>query len=162
MQTRSHDPKKSSAPEAQLKRFISKFDRAHQALIHAVRTALRKRLPTANELAYDNYNFFVIGYGPTERPSDCIVSIAAGASGVGLCFIRGASLRDPKRILLGSGKQTRFIRLESAEVLARPEVEELTAAAVSQSNTPLPERGRGKLVIRSVSQKQRPRRKSAK
>ena len=52
---------------------------------------MRKRLPTANELVYDNYNFFVIGYSPTERPSDSIFSIAARANGVGLCFIYGAS-----------------------------------------------------------------------
>jgi hypothetical protein len=131
-------------------------------LIRAVRKALRKRFPTANELAYDNYNFFVIGYGPTERPSDCIVSMAAGANGVGLCFIRGARLPDPNKILLGSGNQTRFVRIESVNVLARPEIEAMLAAAVAQSKTPLPASGRGKLTIRSVSAKQRPRRRPAK
>jgi hypothetical protein len=55
---------------------------------------LRERFPTRTEFVYDNYNFFVIGYRPTERPSDSIVSIAAAANGVGLCFIRGASLPD--------------------------------------------------------------------
>lgn len=152
------------APEAerQLKRFVDKFEPKHQTLIRAVRKALRKRFPTANELAYDNYNFFVIGYSPTERPSDSIVSMAAGANGVGLCFIRGASLPDPKKILLGSGNQTRFIRLESSDVLARPEVEALVAAAIAQAKTPLKTAGRGKLIIRSVSAKQRPRRSSPK
>ncbi len=153
--------KKSSDAEKQLKRFIGKFEPAHQRVIRAVRAALRKRFPTANELAYDNYNFFVIGYGPTERPSDCIVSIAAAANGIGLCFIRGASLRDPRKILLGSGKQTRFIRLESADVLARPEVEALIAEAVAQARSPFPASGRGKLIIRSVSAKQRPRTSAA-
>jgi hypothetical protein len=124
-----------------------------------VRKALRKRLPAAWELAYDNYNFFVIGYSPTERPSDAIVSLTAGASGVGLCFIRGAALPDPAKILLGSGNQTRFIRLESASVLGRPDVEALLAAAVAQAKVPLRPRGRGVLVIRSVSRKQRPRRR---
>ncbi len=143
--------------EDKLKTFIKKFEPEHQALIRAVRKALRKRLPTANELAYDNYNFFVIG--PTERPSDCIVSMAAGANGVGLCFIHGARLHDPRKILLGSGNQTRFIRLESAELLTRPEVETLITAAVAQAKTPLPTTGRGKLIIRVVSAKQRPRRK---
>jgi hypothetical protein len=38
-----------------------------------VRSAVRKRFPTANELVWDNYNFFVIGYSPTERPTDSIV-----------------------------------------------------------------------------------------
>src|SRR4029434_2536002 len=66
--------------ETQLDDFIGKFEVGHQALIRSLRKALRKRFPTANELVYDNYNFFVIGYGPTERPSDCFVSIAAGAN----------------------------------------------------------------------------------
>lgn len=148
--------------EKQLRLFIAKFEPKHQALIRAVRKALRKRFPAANELAYDNYNFLAVGYSPTERPSDAIVSMAAGANGVNLCFVRGASLPDPKKILLGSGNQTRFIRIDSVEVLARPEVETLVAAAIAQSKAPLRPTGRGKLIIRSVSAKQRPRRRPTK
>jgi hypothetical protein len=124
-----------------------------------MRKVLRKRLPTANELVYDNYNFFVIGYCSTERPSDCILSIAAGASGVGLSFYHGATLPDPNKLLLGSGSQNRFIRIETAQALTRPGVEELIAAAIAQAKNPLPRSGNGKLVIRSISNKQRPRRK---
>jgi len=152
-------PSQTANAEKKLTTFINKFDPKHRSLIRSVRKELRKRFPTANELAYDNYNFFVIGYGPTERPSDCIVSIAAAASGVGLCFIHGASLSDPNRILLGEGNQTRFIRLESASRLHRPEVKALLAGAVAQSKIPLPASRSGKLIIRSVSKKQRPRRK---
>jgi hypothetical protein len=123
---------------------------------------VRKRFPTANELVWDNYNFLVIGYSPTERPTDSIVSIAARANGVGLCFIHGATLPDPKKLLLGAGKQTRFIRLESADVLSQPDVKALIAAAIDQAKTPLPASGRGKLIIRSIAAKQRPRRKPAK
>jgi hypothetical protein len=149
----------SPDPESQLNSFIDKFDARNQALIRALRKALRKRLPTANELVWDNYNFFVLSYGATERPSDCIVTIVAGASGVGLSFYRGATLPDPHKILLGSGTQNRFIRLESAETLARSEVEALIAAAIAQAPKPLPAGGKRKLIIRSVSAKQRPRRK---
>lgn len=148
--------------EKQLQTFIDKFEPKHQKLIRAVRRALRKRLPAAHELVYDNYNFFVIGYAPSERPTDSILSIAAGANGVGVCFIRGATLPDPHKILLGSGKQTRFIRIESAKVLASPEVEALIAAATAQSRTPVPATGKRKLIIRSVSAKQRPRRRPTK
>jgi hypothetical protein len=150
---------KSPDAERQLKGFIAKFEPRHQKLIRAVRKALRKRFPTAYELVYDNYNFFVIGYSPTERASDAIVSVAAGANGLGLCFIHGAALPDPKKILLGSGRQTRFIRLESAEVLMRPEVEALIRVAIARAKTPLPTSGRGELIIKSVSAKQRPRRR---
>jgi|SRR5436190_4164962 len=145
--------------ERQLKGFIAKFDPGHQRLIRAARKALRKRFPAANELVYDNYNFFVIGYGPTERPSDAFISIAAAANGVGLCFIRGATLPDPKKILSGSGKQTRFLRLVSAFVLDQPEVRTLLEIAPARGKVPLASAGKGKLIIRSVSKKQRPRRK---
>ena len=151
-------PARVTTPEARLRSFVAKFDARNQSLIRAVRRALRKRLPTATELVYDNYNFFVIGYSPTPRPSDSVLSIAAGANGVGLCFIQGARLPDPKRVLLGSGKQTRFIRLESAAMLERPDVKALVSAALSVAK-PMPASGRGPLIIRSVSAKQRPRRR---
>src|SRR5437868_4594187 len=145
--------------EKQLDGFIKKFDPDNQTLIVKVRKALQNRFPTAFELVYDNYNFFVIGYSPTERPSDAILSMAAAANGVGLCFLHGASLPDPKKILSGSGKQTRFVRLPSVDVLDQPEVDALIVAAVAQSKKPFPKTGRSQLVIRSVSKKQRPRRK---
>jgi hypothetical protein len=144
--------------ETQLKGFIDKFEPRHQALIRAVRKALRKRFAGAFELVYDNYNFFVIAYSPTERPSDVIVSMAAAANGMRLFFLRGTTLPDPKKILLGSGNQVRSIRLESVGVLARPEVEALIAAAIDQARGTLAG-GRGKLIIRAVSAKQRPRRR---
>lgn len=144
--------------EQQLAGFIKKFDSKNSVLIRSVRKALRKRLPTANELVYDNYNFFVIGYCSTERPSDCILSIAASANGVGLSFYHGATLPDPHRVLLGSGSQNRFIRIDSPAMLTRPEVKELIAAAIKQAKRPLLGSGRGKLIIRSISKKQKSRR----
>ena len=143
-----------------LRGFIAKFAPKDQALIRAVRSGLRKRLPTAFELVYDNYNFFVIGYGPTERPSDAVLSIAAGASGVGLCFIHGARLPDPDGILQGGGRQTRFVRLPTAATLEQPAVRTLIDLAVKRGKS-FPARGRGQLIIRSVSAKQRPRRRKA-
>jgi hypothetical protein len=151
----------SEDAEQQLARFIEKFETKHQILIRAVRKALHHRFPTAHELVYDNYNFFVIGYCPNERPSDCLFSIAAASNGVGICFTHGASLPDPEKILSGEGKQTRFLRLESAAVLDHPEVEAIFKSALERAKVPMPATGHGKLIIRSVSKKQRPRRKGA-
>ena len=147
--------------EQTLKTFIAKFDPANQKLIRGVRAAMRKRFPTANELVYDNYNFFVIGYGPSDRTSDCVFSIAAAANGVRLFLLQGAKLKDKHKILEGAGKQVRSIRVSSADVLKDPRVEDLIEAALALAPTPMPATGRGKLFIRSVSAKQRPRRKAA-
>ena len=119
---------------------------------------MRKRLPTALELVYDNYNFLAIGYSPTERASDCVVSLACGANGVSLSFYYGAKLPDPDGVLLGSGNQNRFVRLESVRTLAEPAVERLLAAALAQAKTPMPESGKTRTIVKSISAKQRPRR----
>jgi len=148
----------SETPEQQLEGFVAKFEPAVGKLIRECRSVMRKRFPTANELVYDNYNFFVIGYCTTERPSDCVVSLAANSKGLGLNFLNGATLPDPHGILQGSGNQNRFVRLEDKAALSKPEVRELLDAAKAQADPPFVTAGRGKLMIRSISEKQRPRR----
>ena len=145
--------------ETRLAEFIGKFSPEHQRMIRAVRKRLRERFKGAFELVYDNYNFFVIGYSPTERPSDAIVSMACGSNGVGLCFLHGAKLPDPTGILEGSGKQTRFVHLDAPDLLGRADVEALIVEAIARSKAPLSPAAGGRLIIRSVSAKQRPRRK---
>ena len=150
--------KSSSSTAQQLSGFIDKFDPKICKLVRSSRSAMRKRFPTAVEQIYDNYNFLAIGYCATERTSDCIVSLAVSAKGVALSFYYGALLPDPDKILLGSGKQNRFVRLSSAKQLTTPAIDALLGAAVSHAKTPLPKTGRGYTLIKSVSAKQRPRR----
>src|SRR6476646_4408194 len=126
----SRVPPMSDDAETRLQGFIDKCDPKHRTLIRAVRRKLRKRFPTATEMVYDNYNFFVIGYSPTERPSDAVFSIAAGANGVSICFLYGARLADPKKLLSGGGKQTRFLRVTQAADLNRAPVRSLMKAAL--------------------------------
>jgi hypothetical protein len=148
-------------PEQQLAGFIGKFTPEIAALIRSARRKMRARLPGAVELVYDNYNFFVIGFGPSERPSEAIFSIAAQAKGVSLCFLQGAGLPDPKGLLRGSGRVVRNISLETAATLDRPEVQALIQAALERAKTPMDPKSVHRLVIRSVSAKQRPRRPAA-
>ena len=155
---RTAESESPASTARQLAGFIAKFEPALGKRIRSARSALRRRFPTAIELVYDNYNFLVFGFCTTERPSDCIVSLAANAKGVGLCFYYGATLPDPQKILLGSGNQTRFVRLESAATLAKPAVQALIRAAIAQAKSPLPRSGGGYTIVRSVSARQRPRR----
>src|SRR4051794_30068465 len=148
-----------SSIEKRLAECIDKFEPANAKLIRQCRVELRKLMPTAIELVYDNYNFFVIGYCTTSRASDCIVSIAAAANGVGISFYRGATLADPDKLLQGSGKQNRFMRVPNAKNLRSPEALAIINAAIAQAKVPLPLKGAGRTIIQSVSSKQRPRRK---
>ena len=139
---------------------IDKFDPTVARAIRAVRLALRRRFLTAYELVWDNYNFFVIAYSTSERPSDIILSLAADMNGVNLEFARGASLPDPHGLLLGNGKYNRFVRLPDADAsLAKPEVVALVDAAAAQASA-MRRSGSIVTILRSVSAKQRPRRRS--
>jgi hypothetical protein len=144
--------------ERLLSKFIDKFDDDVAALIRSTRSALRKRMPAAIEQVYDNYNFLAIGFCTTEKTSDCVVSIAASAKGVAVSFYRGADVPDPKGILLGLGNQNRFIRLENARTLAQKDVSALITAALAGARTPMPDGGKGQILVKSISAKQRPRR----
>jgi len=149
--------------EAELRGLIAKFAPAHQRLIGALRRWLRKRLPTAHEVVYEYSDFFVISYSPDERGYEGVFAIRASASanGVRLYLNRGKGLPDPAKLLRGSGKQTRWIQLEGASTLARPEVARLIDEAIARNRVPFARTGRGPVVIRSVSAKQRRRRRPA-
>jgi hypothetical protein len=153
---------RKSTPEAQLRAYIDKLDPKNQKLFRSVRAAMRKRFPTANELAYDYSHALVIGYSPADRGIDSIVAIRASATGVSLHFSQGPQLPDPKRLLRGSGKQTRYIQLEAASQLADPDVEALIAATMDQARIPLPSQGKGSLIIKSGGAKKPPRERPSK
>jgi len=148
-----------ASPEKQLAGFIGKFAPERAAEIRAARRKMRALLPHATELVYDNYNFFVIGYGPNAEPSLSIFSIAAQASGVALCFLQGAGLPDPMKRLRGSGNVVRNIQLESTSTLDEPEVRALIDAALARAKVRMDPTAGHRLIIRSVSAKQRSRRK---
>ena len=152
-------PAVANSPARQLNTFIGRFDPAIRKIVREARAKLRRRLPAAIEMVYDNYNALAIGFASSERAADVIVSLAVYARGVNLYFICGVALADPNHLLLGSGNQGRFVRLESADMLDRPEIDALLSEAIKEIDTPLPRSGRGRIVIRGVSTKQRVRRR---
>src|SRR5262245_11180841 len=119
------------SPEAELERFVAKFDAKNQKLIRQLRQAMKRRVPGANEFVYDNYNFLVIAYCPSEKVSEAYFSLGADAHGVNLFFgYNGTRLADPAGLLQGRGKLNRFVRLASARQLASAGVQALVSAAI--------------------------------
>jgi hypothetical protein len=154
-----------SAAEAQrqLDTFLDKYDPKVAAFARRALSKMRRLVPGAVEMVYDNYNWLVIGFSPSERPSEAIFSIVMPPGGVTLCFLQGAGLPDPAKRLTGSGNVVRNIRLYDAgepdgKVLDNPEVLALINTALNRAKVPMPADARRKLIIRSVSTKQRNRR----
>ena len=148
----------SRTPARQLADFLGKFDPEIAALATGALARLRKRLPWAFELVYDNYNALAIAFSPTESSAVAIVSIAVYPRWVSLFFAQGARLKDTGSILKGAGKQMRHIVLASADDIRRPDVEALISAAIKLAGNPIEARARPRLLVKSIAAKQRPRR----
>ena len=149
--------------EQQLDSLLAKYDPEVTAFARRALARMRKLVPGAIEMVYDNYNWLVIGFAPTERPSDAIFSLVLPPGRVTLCFLQGAGLPDPAKRLQGKGNVVRNIRLYNAgepdaRVLDGPEVRDLINLALNRAKVPMPARGRRKLIIKSISAKPRRRR----
>jgi hypothetical protein len=151
--------KKEQSPEKQLASFLAKYSPEIRALALRALAKMRARLPGAVELVYDNYNALAIAFGPTERLSDVIFSITLYPRWVSLFFRQGAGLPDPRKLLKGSGRTIRHIVLDNAAVLDTPAVRALIAHALQQAPKPIDSTEPNRVVIKSVSKKQRPRRR---
>ena len=144
--------------QSQLNSFIDRFTPEIAALAKAALAKMTARFPAAIQLVYDNYNALVIGFGPTERPSEAVFSIVLYPRWVTLFFLDGVDLPDPQNLLKGGGKHVRHIVLESAAMLDQPAVRALMKHAVKAAEKKFDSNGSGRLIIRSISPKQRSRR----
>ncbi len=146
------------SPEDQLAAFIAKFTPEIAEQVHVVLPAMRARLTGALEMVYDNYNALAIGFGPTEKASEAIFSIAVFPRWLSLFFLQGAGLSDPEKLLKGSGNVARHIVLKDPNDLKKPAIRALMKQALKQAVKPLDPDQPHRIVIKSISAKQRPRR----
>jgi hypothetical protein len=153
---RQHDP------EQQLAGFLAKYSPEVSNLAAALRLRLRKLFPTALELVYDNYNALAIGYSPGEKASQAIFSIALYPRWVSFFFLQARGLSDPERLLQGSGSVCKHIVLSSPDDLNDSAIKDLMRQALEIAKVPFPAQGSHRLIIKSVSATQRPRRQATK
>lgn len=144
------------AAEAETRRIITRFAKAHLKLTDSARRWLRKRLPTAHEVVYEYRSWFVISFSPSDRGYEGVFGVRGDADGVRLYFTQGKGLPDPDKVLQGTAN-TRYIELESASTLRRPAVVALFEAALKRNRVPFARTGRGPVVISASTTKNRRR-----
>jgi hypothetical protein len=148
-----------ASAKAELDGFLAKFTPEIAKTAKGVLAAMRKICPGAIELVYDNYNALAIGFATGERVRDVWFSIAVYPKWASIFFFKTLPLKDPDRLLMGSGSTTRHIVLaEGARTLAAKPVRALIGQALTKADRPFRSGARGRIVIKSVSAKQRPRR----
>src|SRR6266436_8811170 len=112
---------KYSAPPALIK-FLKPYEREIRELALQLRALLLEEMGPCYENIYDAYSAVAIGYGTSDRLSDGIFHIAVYAKHVNLGFNEGATLDDPRGILLGKGNRIRHITIKTPEDIKRPEI----------------------------------------
>ena len=145
-------------PEAALTVFLDRFDPAIRDGAGEAMDKLRCLAPGADVMIYDNYQALVLGVSPNDRPSDAILSIVVYPGRYLLYFLQGADLDDPEGLLEGRGAVGRSIPLRSPDDMDRPEVAALIRKALATARVPIPPGRNGRVNVRYVSPKRRPRR----
>jgi hypothetical protein len=150
-----------ASAERQLETFLRKYDPAIAAEAKKSLAKLRKLVPNAIEMVYDNYNALVVGFCPGMRPSEAILSIAVMPRWVTLCFLQAKGIPDPENRLEGSGNVARHLKMRNGAVtLDCPYTRTLIQEALIRARVPIPAGQKRRLIIKSISAKQRPRRPS--
>src|SRR5438270_7559077 len=118
------------APNPEHLEFLKPYGPAVTRLVVAVRRVVLEESPGAVELIYDAYSAVSAGYSFTGRPSDCSIYVAAYPKGVNIGLRDGTAVPDPDRLLEGTGRRGRHVKIRDLADLARPGVRALIQAAV--------------------------------
>lgn len=116
--------------------------------------------PQANELIYDNYNALAFGWSPTEKVGHTFCSIAVFRTNNNLQFgfFHGADLTDPEKMLIGNGKQYRYITVPDVNnfpvIYIRQLLQEAWINSLKLVKDPK-QMAQGKTITKSISAKQR-------
>jgi hypothetical protein len=116
--------------------------------------------PEANELIYDNYNALAFGWSPTDRVGHTFCSVAVWRSGhnVHFGFYSGSELSDPKKLLLGEGKQYRYILVKNKKDFPNAYMTKLVREAYANSVAKVKDKKQfrqGATIVKSISTKKR-------
>jgi hypothetical protein len=144
--------------QAQLDGFIDRYTPAMAALGRSTLAHMRKRLPGAVSLVYDNYNALVIGFGPDAKVGHTPFSVALYPKWLNLFFLMGGRIDDPNGLMRGSGPLIRNVKITSVADLRDKRLDALITAAVLDCAWKLDPKAKNQLVIQSISPTQRPRR----
>jgi hypothetical protein len=108
-------------PPKELLDLLKRYDRGVQELTLALRELVLEELAPCCEYIVEVYIVSIL-YGPTHRMKDGICYIGVIKDHVNLGFLRGSELADPQRILEGTGKQMRHIKIRNMSDLQRPAI----------------------------------------
>jgi len=109
--------------------FLSRYSPAVKVLAFETRSLIRRLIPEAFEMVDAPSKIVAYGYSP--KYADLICAIAPYRTYINLIFSRGTELSDPDKLLIGTGKQARHVKIDSPKLVENAGLE----ALIKQSST---------------------------
>lgn len=111
---------------------LKSYDRSIQELTIALRQIVLEELAPCCEYILEVYIVSLL-YGPTHRMKDGICYIGVIKDHVNLGFVHGSELSDPRKIMEGTGKQMRHIKIRNMSDLLRPAIRDYLQEACERA-----------------------------
>src|SRR5262245_1027645 len=143
-------------PPKELLDLLKPYDTGIQELTIALRQMVLEEMAPCCEYSVDVYMIYHL-YGPTHRMKDGICYIGVLKDHLNLGFIRGSELADPQRLLEGTGKQMRHIKIKNMSDLFRPAIRDYLQEACERAGFEVAAE-KEKTVTTAVKRKSLPRR----
>ncbi|MEO8821453.1 MAG: hypothetical protein ABI267_05390 [Ginsengibacter sp.] len=149
-----------NAHTKELKIFLKPYSQEVIDVVMWLRAFAWDLCPQANELIYDNYNAVSLGWSITDKVGDniCAVVIYRPNQNVHFGFYWGNELSDPEHILLGNGKQYRYILVPDKNKFPKAYMKQLVDESYANLLSKLKKQKQlihGQTIIKSVSEKKR-------
>ncbi len=143
-----------------LAKFLEPFSEEIKETVFWLRDFVWDMYPQTNELIYDNYNALAFGWSPTDRVGHTFCSIAVGrtSKNIHFGFYWGSKLSDPDKILLGEGKQYRYILVPEKDKFPKKYITKLLREAYDNSLAKVKDEKQlksGLTLVKSISDKKR-------
>lgn len=146
--------------KADLLKFLAPFQSDVQERALWLRDFVWDLFPQANELIYDNYNALAFGWSPTEKTGHtfCTIAVFRTNNNLQFGFYQGVDLADPEKLLIGNGKQYRYITVPDVKDFPVIYIKQLLQQAWINSLKLVKDPKQmmqGKTITKSISAKQR-------
>ncbi len=141
-------------------KFLKTFDKEKIDLTLWLRDFAWDLCPQANELIYDNYNALSLGWSLTDKVGHniCSVVIYRANQNIHFGFYWGNELSDPDKILLGEGKQYRYILVTDKKKFPKKYIKKLVNESYANSLAKVKDQKQiihGQTIVKSISEKKR-------
>jgi hypothetical protein len=112
-----------------IEEFLKTYDPKVQEICSELRKIAIELLPETEEILFEGWKNFTYGTGESRAGKDLIIYVAPFKDSVNLGFYRGANLPDKKKLLKGTGKLLKHIKLKSIPDYEIDDIKQLIAEA---------------------------------